>query len=300
MQTVPLSSKIKAQTRAFDAPHQLLLLILVWGCSALFFTFAGSMLLQFFYPQWITASNLWALRSFQLIQSIGMFGVPAALVGWLLKKNHLGHFNVRTAHPYSWPAAALLILCSAPLIQWSAFVNTHLPFPDSLKWLSQQMAHQELKANELMQKFIVYDTPWNLFFTIALMTVVPAIGEEWFFRGTLQPVLGRMFKNVHWGIVFTAILFSALHGQFLTFLPRFFLGLMLGYLFYYGQSMWLPVLSHFFNNALALAAYILHPEARHISYDSPPVWLTAGSLIGVLGLIYLLRKVALNPEWHHR
>jgi len=35
-------------------------------------------------------------------------------------------------------------------------------------------------------------------------------------------------------------------------LPRFILGVLLGYLFYWSGSLWLPILAHFANNAQAV------------------------------------------------
>ena len=43
-------------------------------------------------------------------------------------------------------------------------------------------------------------------------------------------------------------------GIMLTFhfsgmIPRFILGILLGYMFYWSGSLWLPILAHFVNNA---------------------------------------------------
>jgi hypothetical protein len=35
-------------------------------------------------------------------------------------------------------------------------------------------------------------------------------------------------------------------------IPRFALGVLLGYLFYWSNSLWLPILAHFVNNAQAV------------------------------------------------
>ena len=61
-----------------------------------------------------------------------------------------------------------------------------------------------------------------------------------------------MTKSAHWGIWISAILFSAMHMQFYGFVPRVLLGALFGYLLVWSGSMWLPVLGHFLNNALAV------------------------------------------------
>ena len=40
--------------------------------------------------------------------------------------------------------------------------------------------------------------------------------------------------------------------QFLGFIPRFLIGGFFGYLFLWSGSIWLPVITHFLNNALAV------------------------------------------------
>ena len=66
-----------------------------------------------------------------------------------------------------------------------------------------------------------------------------------------------MTRNTHWGIWISAILFSAMHMQFYGFIPRVLLGALFGYLLVWSGTMWLPVLGHFLNNALAVVAMFM-------------------------------------------
>jgi membrane protease YdiL (CAAX protease family) len=50
----------------------------------------------------------------------------------------------------------------------------------------------------------------------------------------------------------TAFLFSAIHFDLEAIVPRFVLGVLLGYLFFWSKNLWLPILAHFFNNAQAV------------------------------------------------
>jgi uncharacterized protein len=90
-----------------------------------------------------------------------------------------------------------------------------------------------------------------------MLAVIPAIGEELIFRGVFQKIFYDLFKSGHLAIWVTAFAFSALHFQFFGFIPRFILGLVFGYLFYWSGTLWLPVISHFVNNAVpVIGAYI--------------------------------------------
>jgi membrane protease YdiL (CAAX protease family) len=90
---------------------------------------------------------------------------------------------------------------------------------------------------------------------LLMIGVIASVGEELIFRGLLQKLLTQMVRNVHLAILITAVLFSAFHFQFFSFLPRFILGLILGYMMFYGQSIWYPILAHFVNNAMGVVYY---------------------------------------------
>ena len=53
-------------------------------------------------------------------------------------------------------------------------------------------------------------------------------------------------------IFISAFVFSAIHLQFQGFIPRFILGILLGYFFYWSKSLWLAIIAHFTNNAQAV------------------------------------------------
>ena len=84
------------------------------------------------------------------------------------------------------------------------------------------------------------------------MALTPAIFEEFLFRGTMQPFFTKWFGNKPVAIVVTAFIFSAIHFQFYGFIPRFLLGIYLGYLLIWGKSLWLPIIAHFMHNAASL------------------------------------------------
>ena len=95
----------------------------------------------------------------------------------------------------------------------------------------------------------------------------------------------------HVAIIITAILFSAIHMQFQGFLPRFALGLVLGYLFYWSGSLWLPIIAHLLNNAMAVTfAYPTFSDYAYLT-ENTATWQQAFfSFMAVGLLIFLLQK----------
>ena len=129
----------------------------------------------------------------------------------------------------------------ALLVEW----NMLLPFPE---WLMQFHFNSE----PIITAFLNMDTIWDLLYTIFVIAIIPAIGEELFFRGYLQQTIGNWLSNHHKAIVLTGFLFSAIHLDIQAIIPRFLLGVFLGYLYYWGRNLWLPILAHFTNNSLAV------------------------------------------------
>ncbi len=65
-------------------------------------------------------------------------------------------------------------------------------------------------------------------------------------------VFNGIFNNMHVAILITAFLFSAMHLQFMKFIPMFFLATVFGYAAYWTGSIMTSIVAHFMNNSLAV------------------------------------------------
>ena len=115
----------------------------------------------------------------------------------------------------------------------------------------------------------------GLLFNLLVVAVVPAVCEEAFFRVGIQNLMHRWTGNIHAAIWITAALFSVVHFEAYSFMPRFLMGALLGYLFVYGGSFVVNASAHFVNNAVVVALY----------------WLSARGIIG----IDMASPLGLNP-----
>lgn len=198
------------------------------------------------------------MKHMQTIQSLCLFVGTGFLAAILFSKNSIGYLKLNGQN--RWLAYFLVVLAAMfvlPLISWSGQVNMQLSFPESMKWIEEWMRGMESNMNDVVARFFE-DTSFSAFFyNMIMIAIIPAIGEELLFRGVLQKLMGQLFKNAHIAILVTAFIFSAFHMQFLTFLPRFILGILFGYFFYWSKNIWLPILAHFVNNAMAVFVYTL-------------------------------------------
>ena len=111
-----------------------------------------------------------------------------------------------------------------------------------------------------------------------------AISEELLFRSVIQKAFVKLCKNAHVGIILTAIVFSAFHGDFFGFVPRFILGLMLGYMFYLSGSIFPSMLMHFVNNGTIVMLYYLNKK-EVINVDIETFGLTDNVLVIILSIV---------------
>lgn len=126
-----------------------------------------------------------------------------------------------------------------------------------VKWnqswfLPENLYEMERQAKEVTELLIQYDSQWGFLKVLFVVAVLPAIGEELFFRGILQNEIRYLTGNIHVAVWTAAIIFSFAHFQFLGFVPRLCLGLMFGYAYVWSGNFWVPVGLHFLNNAATL------------------------------------------------
>ena len=200
-------------------------------------------------PTYVAASKF-----IQIIGSIGTFIVPAFLFSLLFEGEFFSYY--RFNDPVAWIPIILVVLMMVsvvPFINWLAEINYNMDFP--IRAVDNLLRDLEGEAEKIMRAFMGTQSFGGLMVNLLMIGIIAAVGEELIFRGLLQRLLIAMVRNVHIGILITAILFSAFHFQFFSFLPRFVLGVILGYLMVYGKSIWYPMLAHFVNNAMGVVYY---------------------------------------------
>lgn len=241
-------------------------------------------------------SSVGFLKFNQLIQSIGFFIIPGILLNYLFRSRNKLYFSFGLN--FDWNIVLLVLITifvSTPFINFLLELNMQLKLPESLSGLEGLIREMEDKSQLLMDKMLVTKGIVGLLFNVFLIAVIPAIGEEFIFRGIFQQLFREWLKNKHIAIMVTAILFSAVHFQFYGFLPRLALGIYFGYLFIWFRSIWVPVLAHFFNNAFAVVMYYLYAEQKITSNpDEIGSSLSQNWLYLIPGIILLSSLIGLS------
>jgi membrane protease YdiL (CAAX protease family) len=203
------------------------------------------------------ATGINSMKLMQLVQSVGMFVLPPFIFAYVCseKPSAFMHLN-RKVNWLHLLLAVLFMLMIIPAINLFTSLNQQMTLPGAFAGVEAWMKTTEAEMAKLTEQLLNVHSLSALTFNILLIAVIPALGEELFFRGTVQGIL-RQKTRAYVAIWTTAFLFSAIHMQFYGFFPRMLLGAFFGYLLYWSDNLWLPIVAHFTNNAAAIIFYYL-------------------------------------------
>jgi len=255
-----------------------------------------SMINQILLEPEANAGGITALKIFNVFISIGTFVIPAFMFSLALNQKPVLFLKIR--HPvkvYNYAFAIFLIIVSIPLTSWLYTINQQMKLPDGMADFEQYIKTLEESAKHLTEIFVRADTWSEYLLNVFVMAVVPAITEEIFFRGCLQNFVRMCFYNIHVSVIFAALIFSGVHGQFYGFLPRFELGIILGYAFAYSGNIWVSIAGHFFNNAIALTGSFIDMRNINIEFLKEdyifPFYINIISLVLTVLIIYMMNRL---------
>ena len=249
-------------------------------------------------------ANMGLLKYFQIVNQLGLFIVPTLVFGHFVMKGNSTFYKITYVPPAKYFLLAIALLFAAlPIVGILTEWNEAIQLPDYFNSINQWMRDSEDSARRITTALLEQSNIWDFFVNMIMIAIIPAIGEELFFRGVIQQLFQRWFNNSHSAIIVTAIIFSAFHMQFFGFFPRLLLGAILGYLFYWTNSLWVPILTHFINNGMAVVVGFL--EARNgipsyiddMSNNEISIYTLIISLLFVSAIVFLFsKKKALNSN----
>ena len=214
--------------------------------------------------------------------SVIAFGLPGIVVAFFSKDklvSELGFVRIK-----NWNQIGLVILIAITGLFLSGALGDlteKIPIPVALKNWATQMEDQYKKALYAMTQM---KSVLDLLFAIIAVAVVPAIVEELFFRASLQKILMDWTGKPYVAIIVTAVIFSAFHFSYFGFLSRMSLGIILGIIYYYTKTIWLPMLMHFINNGIGITIlYFVRNDPKKmdavIDGNLPFYWVAVAILI---------------------
>lgn len=223
-----------------------------------------------------------------VIQSLLVFFLPALIIDFFCKKSGVSCIKWTGICVPSKVVflSVLLISLSLPFISFISEISKEiLSLPVFVNFISGvESRDSALKA--FYDSLLLDITPSVYILNVFALCIVPAISEEFFFRGIIQNVLSRHIKNGTVAVLFTAIIFSLAHFQVSEFVSRTILGFIIGYVYLKSGSIWVSVIMHAVNNIIAV---ILYPF-KYIDSFMTEWWVVFLSVILLITLILYIRN----------
>lgn len=245
----------------------------------------------------VTPAQLWQMRLLLFLSHLATFVLagwatvrlfyPAGRPGLPAWRDYLGARRAPDGATLGW--AVLLMLASLPLVLFLYNINKMIPLPEAFRMM-------ENETEEALKALLRMNSAGELFANLLLLALLPAVGEELVFRGVLQRQLMRRMNDPWAAILLAAAIFSFIHFQFEGFLPRWVLGILLGWLYWRTGNFWVPVAAHFANNALQVVAQYLYGQKLStvdLEKDVNVPWFAAAISVG---LVFVIMRQINSPR----
>lgn len=228
----------------------------------------------------------------QLASATVSFVVPALLFGYFSSPKALPYVGVqKTISPVILIAAIGFLFFVQPFINWLGQVNAGINFGS----MQKSLLEVEEVYNRVFRIFLQMKTFGDLIINLLIMALLPAIGEELFFRGSLQKALLRLTSKPWLAILMSSLVFALLHGTFFKLIPIFTLGLALGVIYHVTRNLWYTITIHFLNNAFAVLAVYYADKSdflKKLANDdvSVPIYAVILSLVLSVAIILFVKR----------
>jgi len=164
------------------------------------------------------------------------------LVVWYMKSDVKTLFSLKVPKVKDFIGGFILYIGVYALMLVASFVLISI-FPQSAE-------------NTAMTFDVLMKQPFAL--VVLVMTVMPAIGEELYFRGLIFGSLRHRYSAV-WAIVISSVIFGVFHLSLVKIIPTGMLGACFAYVAYTSGSIYIGMFLHFFNN-LVSAISMKYPQ----------------------------------------
>jgi sodium transport system permease protein len=214
------------------------------------------------------------------LMQVGLLLVPALLLVKVMGYDPVKTFSLRPPPRGSPLRGAILLMAGGVILAWF------------LAWAQSFVIPVPVEVLEALAAFLTTDDPLRFLWLLLLVAVIPAVAEEFLFRGVVLSGLRRRL-GTSGAVVGSALAFGIFHLSPQTafrFLPTFWLGILLAWVVVETRSIWVGVLLHFLNNGTILFISFL-PATRElgsqVEQDPPLLLLPVGVALFVTGAILL-------------
>lgn len=201
----------------------------------------------------ITDENVTLIRWATLVGQLVCILLPTLLLVKYRYGSVLRSLRVKVPEPRETIVTVVAVFALQQMAQGYMTFQDSIPIPAPLRQIVDVL-RQALE--ETYRVLIRAQSPLEFFFVVITVALVPALSEEFLFRGLVQ----RSFEEATGGLraaVIAGVIFGVYHLNPFGIVPLVVLGIFFGYIVYRSQNILLAVTAHFFNNFIACTAVYL-------------------------------------------
>ena len=218
----------------------LLLIALMYICS---FLISSVLFLRGFSPNqldYFIKNDVISSLSIQAVSSIIVLTVPFIFGAKIL------NFKISDIISFNFPSSKKLLSLNV-FFSLGVAVLANFLVSIMIVFLEVYFGFEVTQPEILEQK---YNNVFELFFALIVIAVIPALVEEFAFRGVVLGAL-RKFGDIP-AIIISSLLFAFIHGNFVQIPFAFIMGLGLAIAVVVTKSIWSAIIIHFINNSLSV------------------------------------------------
>jgi uncharacterized protein len=268
------------------------------GISLIIFTFVSLILIFFLYQivggvltylifgMQLNVENTTGYRIATGIGQLLFILIPTVFLVRLVAHRPAEYLRFK-APTFSTVLAALVgIFSLQQVLQVYLVFQEKIPLPPELQSIIQQFKDM---FDKLYKQLVGAQTTGELLFVLIIVAVIPAITEELMFRGLIQRNLEKAVSPVR-GMIITSVIFAGYHLNPFSFIPLVAIGMYLGFLALRSGSIWISMIGHFANNAIAVLALFAQVPDDNVVFGNSSEMSLPGLLVTFwfFGLLFIL------------
>jgi len=175
------------------------------------------------------------------------------------------------------------------MLQVYLVYQARIPLPPELESFLDKYKQLFDEANRLI---VGSSSVPELLWVVVVVAVMPALAEEFLFRGLIQRSLQRAMTPLQAAVI-TGCIFGAFHLNPSSLVPLIVIGVYLGYLAYRADSLWVSMAAHFYNNAIAAIVLFLRFDDDYVVTGNAEKMSNAMLLFTfwIFGVIFILSTI---------
>lgn len=236
--------------------------------------------------------NSFAFLVINGLSSFLCFVLPPILFASVAAPKMLPYLHIRGDHAGRWMLALVLALGMVLFFPAIGYLLNQINWGDAAR---TNMEALKDRNNALFAE----RTPAALARNLLFLALLPALGEELFFRGMVQRFANSWLRSPMKAIIATSVFFALIHLQIINLIPIFLASVILGYIFHITGNLLLTIFIHFVYNGLQVVLRYFSTGSTEASAWMQVLGMLVGGalLMGIAIWFFKKNKTPLPRLW---